>query len=547
MKKSIRIHIGGYFFNIDEEAYKILEIWLKKVQLILTGKESYKEIIEDIESGIAEHFRDTAPDETVCLSIEDVEKTIKIMGYPEDFDDNEEKTAAKEAEEHFAEGFDDTKRHRRLYRNPDERLLGGVCSGLGNYFNIDPVIFRLIFIVALIFWGSGTLIYIILWIVTPEAKTAAQKLEMKGQRVNISNIEKNVRQEFQAVRKGFSRWTKTDQYSNLTTGLESILFALVKIIKIALRVVVIALGALMIFLGITVFLTFVVGLFAGDFLPVNHNGNNISFTIRDIFEILPMNLSYFTVALALLLTIGIPFFMIAYSGFRIVFNVKRKFRIFEFSALGLWIIGIGTSLYIVFQTLTHYKQNYADTKSYVLDSTASDTVYVKLAKNYDPDFDFSDIDFNAFNVNKSVGAWKLYGRPKLTIERSFDKNISVKFRYKSSGRTREMAAEKCKAINYNWTQKDSLLSFFPYFIIPSKEKFYNQKVETVIMLPVGKAVHLGELTEKIIWDIPNIENEWDGDMVGKTWIMTENGLTQAGTKVKKNSKHQTDSEEDDDD
>jgi hypothetical protein len=67
------------------------------------------------------------------------------------------------------------------------------------------------------------------------------------------------------------------------------------------------------------------------------------------------------------------------------------------------------------------------------------------------------------------------------------------------------------------------------------------------MLPVGKAIHLGELTKKIIWDIPNIENEWDGDMVGKTWIMTENGLTQAGTKVKKNSKHQTDSEEDDDD
>jgi phage shock protein PspC (stress-responsive transcriptional regulator) len=530
MKKSIRIHIGGYFFNIDEEAYKILEIWLQKIQLILTGKDSYNEIIEDIESGIAEHFRDSAPDETFCLSTEDVEKTIKIMGYPEDFDDNENKSAGKEAEQHFAFDSDETKRHRRLYRNPDERMLGGVCSGLGNFFNIDPIIIRLIFVVAVIFWGTGTLIYLILWVVMPVAKTATQKLEMKGRRVNISNIEKNIRNEFDAVRTGFFKWTKTEQYGNLTNGLESILFALVKVIKIVLKIIVILLGALMIFIGLVVFFAFSTLLIAGDSIPYKIDGTNNNISIHAFVQLLPMHISYFTIALALLLTVGIPFLMVAYSGARIIFNFKRKFRIFEFSALGLWIIGIAASFYIVIQTVLHFKQQNSETKSYILKPTKSDTLFVEISKNYDPDFDFSDVKFSSFYFKKSISENKLFGRPQLDIKKSSGTETKINVIYKSSGETREAAARKCKTLSYDWLQTDSLLSFNSYFVILPKENFYNQQVEIEIMLPVGKAVHLGELTETVIYDIENIEDEWDGNMVGKTWIMTENGLTRAGLK-----------------
>ena len=74
----------------------------------------------------------------------------------------------------------DQRLRRRLYRDADSRVLGGVCSGMGAYFNIDVVIFRILFVLSVFMGGAGVLIYIILWIVVPKAKTTAQKLEMKG-------------------------------------------------------------------------------------------------------------------------------------------------------------------------------------------------------------------------------------------------------------------------------------------------------------------------------------------------------------------------------
>ncbi len=96
---------------------------------------------------------------------------------------------------------------RRIYRDPDDRMIGGVCAGLAAYTNIDPVIMRLIFVV-LLFMGIGALAYIILWIVVPEARTTAQKLEMRGDSVNASNIGNFFKDEFESVKKSFRRRSK---------------------------------------------------------------------------------------------------------------------------------------------------------------------------------------------------------------------------------------------------------------------------------------------------------------------------------------------------
>ena len=94
---------------------------------------------------------------------------------------------------------------RRMYRDPDNRMLGGVCSGLGAYFNLDPWVFRIIFIITGIFFLSGLLIYLILWVTIPEALTTAQKLEMRGEPITIENIKNTVRKEFEEVRQKM-RW-----------------------------------------------------------------------------------------------------------------------------------------------------------------------------------------------------------------------------------------------------------------------------------------------------------------------------------------------------
>jgi phage shock protein PspC (stress-responsive transcriptional regulator) len=184
MKKTITINLGGIVFHIDEDAYQVLDKYLKTLGDFYSGDPASSEILEDIEARMAELFRERLDREVITL--ENAEEVIGILGYPEDLIE-EDPSAVYEQVQHS--------RYRRIYRDPDNRILGGVCGGLGAYFNIDPLVFRLLFVVITLAGGAGVLLYIIFWIVVPEAKTTAQKLEMRGKPVNVSNIGKTVKEE----------------------------------------------------------------------------------------------------------------------------------------------------------------------------------------------------------------------------------------------------------------------------------------------------------------------------------------------------------------
>ena len=92
------------------------------------------------------------------------------------------------------------KRSKRFFRDPDEKVIAGVCSGIAAYFHLDPVWVRLIFVISIFFGGFGFLLYMIFWIIVPEAETTSDKLEMRGEKINISNIEKSVREELNELR-----------------------------------------------------------------------------------------------------------------------------------------------------------------------------------------------------------------------------------------------------------------------------------------------------------------------------------------------------------
>lgn len=191
MKITVSINIGGYSFNIDEDAYSELKIYLKSLDLHFSGEESSSEILSDIEARMAELFRARLAAYKQVITIEDVRQVIAILGTPEDISDNEGPSAR---DKFSSPGY------HRMYRDPDHRIIGGVCSGMAAYWNIDPLIVRIIFIV-LAFAGIGILLYLILYIAIPEAKTTAQKIEMHGEPVNIHNIKDSVKEEFNRVRK----------------------------------------------------------------------------------------------------------------------------------------------------------------------------------------------------------------------------------------------------------------------------------------------------------------------------------------------------------
>jgi phage shock protein PspC (stress-responsive transcriptional regulator) len=192
MKITVSVNLGGYSFNIDEDAYSELKRYLKNLELHFAGEESSAEILSDIETRMAELFRAKMTGYKQVITIEDVNDAISVLGTPEDIAYNEGKSAR---DKFSSPGY------HRMYRDPDNRIIGGVCAGMGAYWDIDPIILRVIFAALIFAGGLGLLVYLILYIVLPEAKTTAQKIEMKGEPVNIHNIKESVKKEFENVRK----------------------------------------------------------------------------------------------------------------------------------------------------------------------------------------------------------------------------------------------------------------------------------------------------------------------------------------------------------
>jgi len=191
MKITVSINLGGYSFNIDEDAYAELKRYLKNLELHFAGEESSSEILSDIESRMAELFRAKLNSYKQVITIEDVHQVISVLGTPEDISDSEGPTAR---DKFSSPGY------HRMYRDPDHRAIGGVCAGIAAYWDLEIWLVRLIFFI-LAMMGVGVLIYLILYIVIPEAKTTAEKIAMKGHPVNIHNIKDSVKQEFETVRK----------------------------------------------------------------------------------------------------------------------------------------------------------------------------------------------------------------------------------------------------------------------------------------------------------------------------------------------------------
>jgi len=192
MKITLSINLGGYSFNIDEDAYAELKRYLKNLEFHFAQEESSSEILSDIETRMAEIFRTKITTYKQVITMTDVNQAISVMGTPEDISEND----GPSARDKFA-----TPGHHRIYRDTDNRIIGGVCAGMGAYWDLDPLIIRIIFIALVLAGGLGVLIYLILYIVLPEARTTAQKIEMKGNPVNIHNIKDSVKKEFDTVRK----------------------------------------------------------------------------------------------------------------------------------------------------------------------------------------------------------------------------------------------------------------------------------------------------------------------------------------------------------
>ena len=201
MKKILQINIRGTVFQIDEDAYEKLNKYLNEIYRHFKSKKGHEDIINDIENRIVELFQNKLNDKKQVVAIEDVEEVISVMGHPSDFDSDSE-------EEHNYISPLVQRGRRRLFRDKENSMIAGVCAGLGAYFDVDKVWFRIAFLIAFFGAGSGFLVYIVLWIAVPPARTLADRMEMQGEPVTVSNMEKAVKEERKALKNKFDGLTE---------------------------------------------------------------------------------------------------------------------------------------------------------------------------------------------------------------------------------------------------------------------------------------------------------------------------------------------------
>lgn len=194
MNKIFNINLGGYPITIDEDAYHHLNKYLNTIRNHFADSEGCEDIVSDIEIRMSELLQEGMEGKTI-ISMKELDGIIKIMGRPEEFgadpieDDYNEETTSKSKSRRIKTG-------KRIFRSPDDQVIAGVCSGIASYFGVaDPLWIRLLFIVLVFGAGVSIILYPLLWVLLPVAKTAGDKLSMRGEPATVSNIAKTIEEE----------------------------------------------------------------------------------------------------------------------------------------------------------------------------------------------------------------------------------------------------------------------------------------------------------------------------------------------------------------
>jgi len=518
MKKTFTINISGSIFHIDEDAYEKLQVYLRSINAHFGASEEGREIIADIESRISEIFNEKLSSKDQVVTETMIDEVVTIMGKPEEiFEiDNDEEEVVSDTKK--------ARRRRRLFRDPDHRVFGGVASGISAYFGIDVVVIRLIFVL-LFFLGYGFsfVLYIILWIVVPKANTTAQKLEMKGERVNISNIEKSIKDEYQEVKENFDNM-REKRGPQVRDGFDKGVDLAGSALRLVLKIVLIVLGlgliitgffALLSFLASVIFTTTMIG---GPFSVLDMPGMMVP-------EMFFTGIGIKLFSLGLILVIGIPLVMLMFIGIKLLVKFKTNNKAIGLTALALWLGGIILMISVgLTQAKSYISSGTTHSDTEVLDNFDTNTLYLRAEKNID--FDSRDAaDIDGVKVIVQDDEKLVLGEPTLDIEKSHSGNFELILKKKSRGRTHGDAVENAEEIKYSWKQVDSLVIFDEYFTLPIGDKWRNQKLQIILKVPEGKAVFLDKSVDDIIHDIENVSDTWDGDMLGKKWVMQQEGLT----------------------
>lgn len=475
MKKTININLAGIHFHIDEDAYYKLSNYLEAIQRSLKNAEGSEEIMQDIEARIAELFTEKIDSNKQVISTRELDEVIAVMGQPEDYQMDEE------TDEHQTTSDFEKSNNRKLFRDIDNKYIGGVSSGLGHYLGIDAIWIRLIWIL-LVFGGLGSpvLVYIILWILIPAAITTSDRLRMTGEPINISNIEKKFKEKFNNVAEEVKN-ADYDKYGNkIKTGASKFFDGLGDVLKVLLVVFAKFIGVIILLISLSLLISLIAGIISfGNIVFWDQIGFSEYFTWIDM-SIIPLWLT----SLLLFLAVGIPLFALFILGLKLLIsNLKPLSTTLKISLFSVWVLTIiGLIVAGTMQTRAwSYSSN--SVKEIALSTTSGDTLNLSMLGSSHYGLDVYRKSGVAIKHNPQGDPVMYSNNIQLDIRPVGGAAAKLIIDKKAKGNSFPNAKQRAEAIDYAYVTQNNHLNLNGFFTSDMANKFRDQEMKITLLLP----------------------------------------------------------------
>ncbi|MFN8287236.1 MAG: PspC domain-containing protein [Chitinophagales bacterium] len=487
MRKTININLGGVAFTIDENAFEALHAYLEALKRKFSNETERTEIMADIEGRMAEMLSQRIGDRKEVASLEDIEYIINVMGKPEDIagegeaTGTEQKTSATTTNTTTTGPKEPIK--KRLFRDPDDKRVAGVISGLCHYLGIDDPVWLRILAVVFIPLTSGAIIpiYILLMIIVPEADSAAEKLQMRGEPINIKTIEKEFRDAANRTGESVKGLVKDK------TIFERLSSTFVTILKVMLKIML----AFVIFIGMVVLFALLAGIFG-----VSVAGNAIitkaPYMVVDNPSVITM------IKVGFILFVGAPVLGAIYGAIRLIIGKRAEAPRIGWVFALLFVAGIVLLSIAGWKTARNYKMSATKAEEVAITTPVNGSLYVQIAdengKAVSPDEDDNldfNIDFDGVFVNgDDISNMDIIpvGEPELQLIPSTDSAFHLFTVFTSRGTTRSEALHNITMVQYPVKQIDTVLNLPPYLQMPKGGKWRAQNVKLQLAIPANKKV-----------------------------------------------------------
>lgn len=531
MNKTISANISGIIFNIEEQAYERLKIYLEAIRSHFANSSDCDEIMADIEGRIAELFQERITDSKEVISMADVEEVVAIMGRPEDYGDQDldDDDAGNNNNTNTTSGTipnQGGRKGRRIFRDPDNSRVGGVCSGLSHYFGWDPIWLRIFFLVLLLGFGTGVLLYVILWIVIPEAKTTAEKLEMYGDPVNVENIGKSFGKTSEGTMNDIANSARKFDTDANAQKVKNAFWIIIGYIGSFFKVFGKFFGAGLIATSIGMMIVLGMVLLSTDgFIAITENGVS-ALTYGDVSSLIFETTFLSNLAwVGILIVIGVPILSFMYTGIKLLFSLQHSSKLIGITMTSIWTVGLVMCGYVALNTGTNFVSESSTAEDFVFEQPVGDTLYLDIlddpyfSNNYKHHHDFNP-DLIHIDENELHFGW-----PTVNVKKNKrNDNFEITLNRESMGPNQKTAIELAENITYTIEQNGDQLYFETFFTVLRSDKFRGQELDITILVPEGKAIYFSQNMDRIIYDVDNVTNTRDRKMVDNYWVMTRKGL-----------------------